>query len=396
MGVSVFLKTLKLFFKVINGFKGFDMSSKFPIKHLYIDNYKCLEKIDFELKRINLIGGDNGTGKSSIVEFLFMVLDRKNPFSIIRPFVTKQVPFPYPDGLKYIFPGGDVNKKPRIEIKISNGNSKDGSFVINCDETHKSINLQRNANIDISHMKNPSSNYTNEKNSIKLTCKIADKVVDEVQFTQIGASDMNHSYNQNVQDENFLQKTFIKAVMITADQFRPTFEMAELLSLIIKKKNINKLIDDLKKFDEDICGIETLIDGSQPSIYITMTNGIKRPVILMGSGFQLLLAIALHINNLDGGLIIFDEIEGAIHYSKQKLFWSILSDLANENNAQVICITHSEEFIKNAYCGVTESHHKQDLKFIRLIKINKTGLVKRVEYDTDEIGMAISQGWEIR
>jgi AAA15 family ATPase/GTPase len=40
------------------------------LKHIYIDNHKCLVNFEVSLKEINLFLGVNGTGKSAVFEVL--------------------------------------------------------------------------------------------------------------------------------------------------------------------------------------------------------------------------------------------------------------------------------------------------------------------------------------
>jgi predicted ATP-dependent endonuclease of OLD family len=367
------------------------MSLIFPIKNLEINNYRAIKNLNLKLNRINLIGGVNGVGKSSIIECLFMILDRRNALAMHRPFLTKNTPLPYPEGLQYVFHNGDTKTNPIIKITL-NGNTVTATY----NKIDGNIATQKSAqNISPLQMQNFSANSVSEKNGIAIKCKLNDTYIDETIFFQSNPVEINHSYSPKVQEGDKIGKTFIKAAIIGPDQPQFPAEAAQRLSGIIKKGKLQSLIDTLKSFDKSIDDIEILVEGGQPTIYITMNDGVKRPLNLMGSGFQLLLTTALQLSFLEGGLLFFDEIDGAIHHSKQKLFWSILARLSNEYNTQVIGVTHSKEFVGNACFGLQESGHEKDFKYIRLDKL-KTGSIDSVEYTADQIKTAIDGGWEIR
>lgn len=52
------------------------------LKHLYVDNYKCMVNFEFQPAQMNLLVGRNGSGKSTVFEVLArlreLVLDRSD------------------------------------------------------------------------------------------------------------------------------------------------------------------------------------------------------------------------------------------------------------------------------------------------------------------------------
>ena len=63
------------------------------IRKLIIEGFKGFERVEIAaLSRINLLGGRNNVGKTSILEALFMFLDRLNPQMILRQFALRGVP----------------------------------------------------------------------------------------------------------------------------------------------------------------------------------------------------------------------------------------------------------------------------------------------------------------
>src|SRR5437867_10923077 len=55
------------------------------IRTAKIDNFKIFKKFEIsDIPRLLIIGGRNGTGKTSVLEGLFAFFDRNNPFFISR------------------------------------------------------------------------------------------------------------------------------------------------------------------------------------------------------------------------------------------------------------------------------------------------------------------------
>jgi len=41
------------------------------LKRLYVDNFRCLVNFELRLDRVNLLLGENGTGKTSVFDVLY-------------------------------------------------------------------------------------------------------------------------------------------------------------------------------------------------------------------------------------------------------------------------------------------------------------------------------------
>ncbi len=55
------------------------------IKNLQIKNFKGISELNINnLSRVNLIGGSNNVGKTSLLEALFLFHDRVNPHMFLR------------------------------------------------------------------------------------------------------------------------------------------------------------------------------------------------------------------------------------------------------------------------------------------------------------------------
>ena len=71
------------------------------------------------------------------------------------------------------------------------------------------------------------------------------------------------------------------------------------------------------------------------------------PLKRLGDGVQRLLGIALALANCQNGILLIDEVENGIHYSILPKLWDMIFQAAKEGNIQVIAATHSSDCIRN-------------------------------------------------
>ncbi len=61
------------------------MANGYFLEYINIINFKCFDFLKVEnLKRVNLLGGDNNVGKSAFLEALEVIAKTENPLSLVR------------------------------------------------------------------------------------------------------------------------------------------------------------------------------------------------------------------------------------------------------------------------------------------------------------------------
>ena len=86
------------------------------IHSLTIKNYRSLHNCKLPLRLINIIGGMNGVGKTSLLEAVFTLLDRRDPVVLARPAMFRNFPFDFEPESRRLFWNG--NTADTIEITI--------------------------------------------------------------------------------------------------------------------------------------------------------------------------------------------------------------------------------------------------------------------------------------
>ncbi len=128
------------------------------------------------------------------------------------------------------------------------------------------------------------------------------------------------------------------------------------------------------------------------NIYADIGQKELIPVQLMGGGFLSVLAFAILTASLEGGLVLIDEIENGVHYSAHEALWKGLYELCSETGTQVVATTHSLECIEAARAVIPADAFLVH----RLDRDMKSGRIRAESLDADMLQSASDMGLEVR
>lgn len=113
------------------------------------------------------------------------------------------------------------------------------------------------------------------------------------------------------------------------------------------------------------------VPGSQEAI----------PLRRMGDGLYRLFQIACALEravSTEGGLLLIDEIENGLHYSKHAEVWTVIIRAASERNVQVVATTHSWDCIRGLRAALPEVP-EADVQMFRLERLKDRHVAVRFE-----------------
>lgn len=121
------------------------------------------------------------------------------------------------------------------------------------------------------------------------------------------------------------------------------------LKRILEFRLRDSLIRFLSAFDSRILGVELIGED----IWVSL-SGVKEflPLQVVGDGLRRIVSIWAAIANPDNDIVLIDEIDNGIHHSSYRLLWEMILKTAKENNVQLFITTHSDESLM----GLVEAH----------------------------------------
>jgi len=309
------------------------------INSLRIENFRCFKDLALEdLARINIITGDNAAGKSTILEAIFIAC---NPhLQAIRMLNGSRIP-PLPILQKDNFFSlveryfNDPYSRIVFEVDKKNSDSSEKWKV-------EMIILRR-----LSEFSTPSSIPPFQEPCLEFKITENNKPEKKPEKILIGFNYNNLFQWHGPSKEILPNKSFF------INSIQNLSESANILSSLIEKKEESVLLDAFKKEYPEIKDILILVRPDFPNgaVFFKIKDpDIIIPSTLYSSGthksFTILLAAA-DPRLKQQGIILVDEIENGIHWSRMQSFWRLLDDVTTKTQIQVFATTHSYECLES-------------------------------------------------
>lgn len=301
------------------------------IQKITIENFKVFDSIEIEgFSRINVFVGVNDSGKTSLLEAIFLSLSPSNPELLLRTLFFRDFPA-NASNIDSIF----YNFNHKNPIKITTQDNQNIPFELQIDDTssqNKPMDLQQKMKIDFS----------------------SNQIITELTFTSIinnqkaiVKSDFIRNTNQISIPPNY---PFKLGAFIPIENLVLNDSLVININNIRKNKATEKFIECLKVFNPHIVDIE--VNGA--SVYVNLNDKPKLlDIHLMGTGFKKYVIILASIfeaftrkGKSDCFYICVDEIENGLYFKNcEKLLESLIT-LGKEMNIQYFFSTHSLEFLE--------------------------------------------------
>lgn len=356
-------------------------------KDLHIRNFRGFKEIDVDdLSNINLFLGHNNSGKTSILESIFLLIGMSNPelnikINNFRDFVHNET-----EDFNLIFHNFDIEKDIDISSNLFD-NSKRGLTISPLFKKSNGSNGLRTIEID---SESSSSSLSNSHQSIKgLRLNFFSKKFHKPKTaskSEISIEDgrIKAEIAKDYKEEYF--GAFINSKSSFTD-------VPSRVEKIIKNKKEKEFVEILKKIDSKI---ENISLGANGTIYIDI--GIDRlvPINFLGDGIRKTLTILSSLYDSKGGVLIIDEFDNGLHYTSIKILWDAIVEYSARYNVQVFVTSHNYDTLKQLEKVLVEQPDKKEDVRSYTINLLKDGIGKAYKYDYDKLSHALTQGVEVR
>lgn len=168
---------------------------------------------------------------------------------------------------------------------------------------------------------------------------------------------------------------------------------AQIFSALDRAGDVGPFMAEMKRQFPRIETISVQLEGPQPLLYARIAGQKQqRPLELHSGGLSWLALMLLCIANPPIRIVMIDEIESGVHHTRFPLLWRQIRDFADRFDTQVFATTHSQECLDAAAEVMAE--HPRDFAFIRASRL-EDGCIARVLGGADA-SLLLRSGLEVR
>jgi len=346
------------------------------LRNLTISNFRGFDTLEINnFSQINLFLGKNNSGKTSILEAIFLLMGMSNPVipSSINQF--RGLNIASAKQLKYLFHNLKVENKPSFVGTFDDESERQ----LNIDAKFLSDNPQIiNTSISAPAIKGLDLNFSVKKRHAQKLSRKSSIIFD------------NDVINQQMPRDYFENQY---AVFVTPD--KNDLGALNRYSEVIKRKAGDSILKSLQMFDSNIKGIQILPDG----IYFDIKDIDELvPGNIMGDGVRRFLNIATAVAEKKDSIVCIDEIENGLHYSAYKLLWKSLITFSKSYNVQLFITTHNIETLTCLKNILEEEEHGDMRELTQVFTVSKTTTAgyRTYRYSYEGFKDAIEHETEIR
>ena len=313
-------------------------ASRTMIRSIAIDNFRGFRNLSLDgFRRLNIIVGDNSSGKTAILEAMFLasgaspqVVAKLRAWRGFNPELTGE-PLEIIDAFwRDLFFDYSYSKSAHVNLGGTNGDSRE--MLIQATSNHRS-----------------------HQEVISLTApdKETSRTYRPLRFGWRGAHDKDFHWEEpeitgreltvNVRETN-ISSYFISSAHPVAPKF-----LASLLSNLRQNGKEGPFIAAMIREFPFISDITPEITAGTSMLYAKLKNKQKRqPLNLVSVGVYKVANILLHMMQAKKGFVCIDEIENGVYYSRLPSLWKAVDSLSSQHSSQVFATTHSLECLQAA------------------------------------------------
>lgn len=345
------------------------------ISKLHLKNFRCFKDFSLEgLRPVTLISGANNIGKSTILDSLFLFMDRNSSDVFIKLNAHRGIypPMQLSPGLLWEHLFSDLNTKNDLSISIENSGQT------------QSVTFCKDESFSISS--------TNGEMLIENSYPV--KVLYQEDSRQDISRFLLNSAGITLQFEKGEAKWISRIQYMGPNMKATPLQITEDFSQIDLEGARDKCVEVLQELEERVKDLSVIVAGGFNAIYADIGLPRRIPINMLGAGMNQLMQIVLAILAHKNSILLIDEIENGFHYSIFPVLWKIIAKLAKETNCQVFATTHSYECIQGAGELASGDISGDLFRFIRLERHNDS-ILSHV-YENDSFEYALNNNWEMR
>jgi len=337
-----------------------------------IKNFRGIKELKVEnLKKFNVFVGDNGSGKTSILDAVYIAINPNNPNLSPKTNIFRninEISERFWKSLFYNFGSGssisinsllEGSEKRNVQIKPVFGFQKEEYL-----KSHNKISSDSKMKKDIIGL-DINFNMNGKKYKSEVSQQEQKIPTGEILFKLLPVAD---------EKCNELLSESLTGACLNGSNVHNQKEMSGDLSNVLKMKKKHKVIEFLKNFKESISDI--YIDDERINI---LDDDFNESVLLNTYGDGLVRGLRYYLTALNNNkIILIDEVENGLHWSKQMVVFEYLYEISKEfKDIQFFMTSHSYDTVKSLYKTAKEFDFMDD---VNICRVESADGKSRIEY----------------
>jgi hypothetical protein len=324
------------------------------LDNVTIDGFRGLRHLRLDgLGRINIVVGENNSGKTSVLEALSILCNAYHPFEWIS--IVRRRDFGLLDetriqSLRWCFPQAGQLVDPDLVFE--------GECKMTCDGIDPLLKTLRVTYRDLVGEPDP---QRAERRARGHVANGSEEEEDDIGDTQLrrGAEITHFLPNNNSialqvwEDQRLLagSPSLFGSRLATATLTPYSYQINRIQvqyhtrALFGASREI--VLDLIREFDPEITAFEQAsFQGDRPALYLNHRRLGLAPLSVFGDGLRRAVLLAGTLLSLSAdGVLLIDEVEAGIHVTALQRVFRWLADAARKLNVQVVATTHSLEAV---------------------------------------------------
>ncbi len=348
------------------------------IESLEVSNFRGFERLELHgLRRINVIVGENSSGKTAFLEAVFLAgggspevaLRLQAQRGLGQPFQVTLDRTSYESLWKHLFHAFDQKKMISVQLLGSPANTR--SVTVAYSERDSFTLPFGKAGMDSPFIVPVTFEWRDSKGEVYRA---------QPKITEQGL---------NIAGVGETMPIFLFS---SAMSLNPT-ETASRFSELDTQGKSGTVVAGLKEIFPYLEGISIQVVSGVPTLHATMSySELKVPLGLLSGGINKLVGILLAVAARPQGVVLIDEIENGFYYQLLPGIWSALLTFSKQYNTQIFASTHSEECLRALLKCVGEN--EEEFALIRAER--KNGRCAAQVFGGRQLHSAIDQNIEVR
>jgi hypothetical protein len=349
------------------------------IHSIEIRNFRCFDRLLVEnCSRINVLVGDNGSGKTAFLEALFLTLCGNM----------------------------EVSLRLRAQRGLEGGFHATAALIEEVlwrDYFHK-LDWSRTISVDLMGTGPESRSLLISRGPSQVFIPLVPSGNGQIErtapltFTWRDSEGKNYSYSPKVTPTGLQLEapgeTLPDFYLIPANQMVTATENANRFSSLSKSGRVKQFTDLFIKEYSWIDDISLETAAGQPVIHVLASDMPEKiPLNLASGGMSRLASILLILSANPKSVVLVDEMENGIYYSHHVSFWKSILNFARQFDGQLFVTTHSEEWLEAL---VEAAGSKFDDISLWRMERNRNATSSIRQFSGETFSFGIKSGGEVR